>query len=180
MKNAFLTFIIFFLVFNKGVQSESKRWLVSSGKVYFKSESSLETITGEGMAASGWVDTQSKQVRIEISLKDFRTPNRLQTSHLHDNYLETAIYPLAVFSGSILEMKEEGEVKVVGNMELHGKKKENVSLSGNLQKQGNVMELLSYFTIKLEDYNIEVPKLLIMKINPEIQVKIKLSFVPEP
>lgn len=131
------------------------------------------------MTVSGWVDIKSKQIFIEVNLKDLKTPNRLQTSHLHDNYLETELHPLAIFSGSISEIKEEGEVKATGSLELHGKKKENVSLTGNLQKRSGTFELLSYFTIKLEDYNIKVPQLLIMKINPEIQVKVKLSFISE-
>ncbi|TGN08227.1 YceI family protein [Leptospira ilyithenensis] len=179
MKYFALLFLISGITFTSAIRSESKRWTVNSGKVYFKSESSLETITGEGMTVSGWVDGKSKQIYIEVNLKDLKTPNRLQTSHLHDNYLETGLYPLAIFSGSVSEIKEQGEVKATGSLELHGKKKENVSLTGNLKKDSGSLELLSYFTIKLEDYNIQVPQLLIMKINPEIQVKVKLSLISE-
>ena len=116
--------------------AESKEWKVKSGKVFFKSETDLESIYGDGQGVKGTLNLDTKEIYIEITLGSIRTSNNLQTSHLHDNYFEIQKFPTAKFIGKVLEIKNEGEVKTVGSLELHGVKKENVEITGNLSKLG--------------------------------------------
>ncbi|MCZ8158083.1 MAG: YceI family protein [Leptospira sp.] len=168
----FIFFAIFYLYSN--LYSSPNQWKVTSGKVYFKSETDLETITGNGEVISGYLDLVSKKIKIEVPLGNIKTSNKLQTSHLHDNYFEIDKYPVAIFEGDVAEIKQSGEVKAIGSLTLHGIKKENVTISGNLEKTQLGLEQISYFTINLKDHNIEVPKLVFLKVNPIIQVKVKI------
>ena len=156
------------------VYSETPEWKLEEGKVFFKSETELETILGEGSQVKGSLDISTKKIIIEIGLSDLKTPNRLQTSHMHENYLETHLYPVARFTGTVESIKDSGEVKAKGIFELHGKTKEDFVIIGNLEKKGNKIEQLSYFTINLSDFGIEIPKLLFLKLNKMIQLKVKL------
>ena len=171
-------FAIFFLL-NVSLFSQGKQWKVTDGKVFFKSETELESIYGEGGTVSGSLDLSTKVVSIEINLFDLKTNNKLQTSHMHDNYLETNLFPVAKFNGIAESIKENGEIKATGTLELHGLKKENLTLTGTIQKMNPQYEQLSYFTIKLSDFGIQVPKLLFLKLNQSIQVKVKLTWTPE-
>ncbi len=172
MKAKFLVFC--FLIPFLSVFAQTKEWKLIKGKVFFKSETDLETILGEGDSVIGSLDLNSKKIIIQIELGKIKTENKLQTSHLHDNYFEIDKYPIATFEGLITEIKEEGEVEAVGFLDLHGKKKENLKITGKLQKKENGTEQLSYFTINLSDHNIEIPKMVFLKVNPLIQVKVKL------
>ena len=98
---------------------------------------------------------------------------------MHDNYLETQLFPIAKFIGIVDSIKENGEIKATGTLELHGLKKENLTLTGTIQKVNDQYEQLSYFTIKLSDFGIQIPKLLFLKLNQMIQVKVKLTWIAE-
>ncbi|GBF48525.1 YceI-like domain protein [Leptospira ryugenii] len=123
---------------------------------------------------SGQFNPISKKIHIEIELDGIKTDNKLQTSHLHENYFETNLYPIASFDGIVSETKETGEVEAIGTLELHGVRQGQVKLTGKVEKTKEGVEQISYFSIKLSDYKIQVPKLLFLKINPIIQVKLNL------
>jgi polyisoprenoid-binding protein YceI len=174
-----LTAVIILHIFCVSLSAEIKSWKVKSGKVFFKSETDLESIWGEGQKITGSLNLTTKVIQIEVELAEIKTDNKLQTSHLHDNYFETAKYPIAKFQGIVQEIKETGDVSAKGTFELHGIKKEGVSLTGKLEKTANGLEQLSYFAIQLADYNIEVPKLVFLKVNQQIQVKVKILWEAE-
>ncbi len=164
-----------FLVLNTLV-AEPTEWKVAKGKVFFKSETDLETILGEGDSVTGSLDVKTKKIKIEIGLSSIKTDNKLQTSHLHDNYFEVEKFPISTFEGEVNQIKESGDVEAVGVLQLHGVKKENVKLLGKTSKAPNGVEQISYFTINLSDYKIEIPKLVFLKVNPVIQVKVKIQW----
>jgi len=147
--------------------------------MYFKSETEIETIQGDGGRVTGTLDLSTKKILIEISLFDLKTPNRLQTSHMHDNYLETPLFPIAKFEGTVDSIRESGEVKAKGVIDIHGKKKDNFVITGNLEKKEDTFEQLSYFTVVLPDFGIQIPSLVFLKLNKNIQVKVKLIWKPE-
>jgi len=169
--------IVISLLLTASISSAPSEWKISSGKVFFKSETDYETITGEGDSIQGMLDVTSKKIKIEINLGNIKTANKLQTSHLQDNYFEIDKYPISTFEGSVLDVKENGEVSALGTLQLHGIKKENITLTGKIEKTLNGLEQVSYFTISLKDYQIEVPKLVFLKVNPIIQVKVKILWV---
>jgi len=178
MKGLFSTLGILFLA-STSLFSQTKVWKVTDGKMYFKSETEIETIYGEGGRITGTLDLSTKKILIEISLFDLKTPNKLQTSHMHDNYLETPLFPIAKFEGTVDSIKESGEVKAKGVLDIHGKKKDNFVITGNLEKKEDTFEQLSYFTVVLPEFGIQIPSLVFLKLNKNIQVKVKLIWKPE-
>lgn len=156
--------------------AESTEWKVTKGKVFFKSETDLETILGEGDSVTGSLDLKTKKIKIEIGLGSIKTDNKLQTSHLHDHYFEVEKFPVSTFEGEVTQIKEIGEVEAIGTLQLHGIKKENVKLLGKIEKSPKGVEQISYFSISLSDYKIEIPKLVFLKVNPIIQVKVKIQW----
>ena len=134
MRELFLVLGIFFLA-STSLFSQTKIWKVTDGKMYFKSETEIETIQGDGGRVTGTLDLSTKKILIEISLFDLKTPNRLQTSHMHDNYLETPLFPIARFEGMVESIKDSGEVKAKGVLDIHGKKKGKFCYHWNLRKK---------------------------------------------
>lgn len=168
-----------FLIVRGSLFSQSKpdsgAWEVQSCVFKFKSETALESIIGSGKSCSGFASLSDKKIKLQIDLRDWKTPNNLQTSHLQENYLETQTYPLSLFEGMIQVFEEKtGKGEALGTHNLHGKTKISFLIPFKFRTDGDNLETESEFVVNLNDYGIEIPKLLVLKLNPDIQVKAKV------
>ena len=93
--------------------------------------------------------------------------------HFNENYLESDLYPNAKFQGKVIENKN-GNAEVNGKLTIHNKTNQ-VNVNGNLLLNHNTVTISSTFTVKLEDYNIKIPKILIYNIAEEIKVKVNID-----
>ena len=176
MKKYFFFFILTFVLPLLSTEIKEEHLTVTSGKIIFLSEAPQETIKGVGKQISGDIFFKEKKVKIAIDLTDWKTNNRLQTSHLHDNYLETETYPKATFDGNIQSYDPQtGDVTAIGTITLHGKTKKEVSIKGKVSATDSGYSLACEFSINLKDYSIEVPKLLILKVNEIVKLEVKLE-----
>ncbi|MCB1144009.1 MAG: YceI family protein [Leptospiraceae bacterium] len=157
-----------------------KNFRITSGKIIFLSDAPQEKIKGIGKKISGSASLESKKVSISIDLRDWRTSNKLQTSHLHENYLETEKFPIAEFRGEIESFDSaSGKINMKGIMKIHGEEKQNTRISGVLSNQGSEYLFQSDFQIDLNDYKIEVPKLLILKLNNIVDLHTEIVLTGE-
>ena len=184
MKKYFFFFILTFVLPLLSTEIKEEHLTVTSGKIIFLSEAPQETIKGVGKQIVQYAEKiaqediffKEKKVKIAIDLTDWKTNNRLQTSHLHDNYLETETYPKATFDGNIQSYDPQtGDVTAIGTITLHGKTKKDVSIKGKVTATDSGYSLACEFSINLKDYSIEVPKLLILKVNEIVKLEVKLE-----
>jgi hypothetical protein len=124
------------------------------------------------------LNTKTGDIKSLVLIKDFRFKIPLMEEHFNDNYLESNNYPKAIFKGKIQGFnihiigKEPKEFKIKGKLEIHGKTKEINSIIV-LRKESENIELVSNFTIDLRDFNIQIPKVLSMKIAETVTIKTK-------
>ncbi len=157
--------------------SKSAIWKIESCIFKFKSETQMEAIVGSGKSCEGSVNLKDKKFQLQIDLRDWKTPNNLQTSHLQENYLETQKFPVAVFEGIITRFDEKsGKGEITGSLNLHGNTKAGINIPFETTEQGEALETNSEFTVFLSDYGIEIPKILVLKLNPIIQLKAKVTW----
>ncbi|HMV41428.1 MAG TPA: YceI family protein [Leptospiraceae bacterium] len=174
-----ILFICLFYSYVNAVEIKESQLTVTSGKITFLSEAPQETIKGIGKQISGEILFKEKKVKIIIDLTDWKTNNKLQTSHLHENYLETEKFPKAEFDGIIQSYDSKtGDVSVIGSIQLHGVTKKDVSIKGKVTSGEGGYSLVSSFSINLKDYSIEVPKLLILKVSETVNLEVKLELKP--
>ncbi|MBP7283337.1 MAG: YceI family protein [Leptospiraceae bacterium] len=176
MKNIFIFLVCIFTFQLFAIEIKEEHLTVTSGKIIFRSEAPQETIKGVGNKIAGEVFLKENKVKIFIDLTDWKTNNRLQTTHLHENYLETEKFPQAIFDGMIQSYDSDtGDVSVLGSITLHGKTKKDVSIKGKVSASDTGYSLLCEFPIHLKDYAIEVPKLLILKVSEVVKLDVKLE-----
>ena len=167
-------FAVFLICMPLALAAES--FTADRGKITFISTMDEEKITGGGNRVTGFVDFDKSAIEIKVDLGDWTTGSKLQTMHLHEDYLETDIYPVSIFRGEI--QKDKDVVRVEGMLELHGVKR-NISAICKLEKMENdTYHMTTQFELKLTDYNIKIPSLLIMKLNNEISVKVDINLRP--
>ena len=102
--------------------------------------------------------------------------------HFNENYMESAKYPNAKFSGKInekVDYTKNGEYKVTctGTLTIHGVA-QPTTISGTLKINEGKVHLDSKFAVKLKDFKIEVPKLVFQNIAESIDVTMTATYSP--
>lgn len=150
--------------------------------VQFTSDAPVEKIVGTTSKIDGYVLwagddlTADSEFYFEVDLAALDTGIGLRNRHMRDNYLETAKYPLAVYTGRIVEVSDSGDETLAfsafGTFKLHGVERA-LKIDGKLTKTEDGYRAESQFDLKLQDYNIERPQLMLLKIGEVIQLDVR-------
>jgi YceI-like protein len=180
MKKMNWILFICFLVFST-FKVEGQILKTINGKVYFKSDAPLEMIEAESKKLRGVIDLNNNTFAFTIPIQSFEGFNSsLQRVHFNENYMESHLFPNAIFTGKIIEKinySNEGkyEVRAKGKLNIHGVEQERIIKSIIEIKDGNLI-VKSNFTILLEEHQIRVPKIVYQKISKEIFISIEAEF----
>ena len=164
----------------------------------FFTEAPLEDILGTTRKMESEVMINVKNVSlnpkgtVKVDLSSLTTGIDLRDKDMKSaDYLNTAKYPYAIFSltgiSEAVELKDAKKTNVMlsGNLTIRGVTK-NISVPVELtyfkqgqntqsKLKGNLLKVSSTFNIKMSDFGIEVPSLLLMKVSND--VKITVNFV---
>ncbi len=175
MKN--IIFITCILVSFTGAAQKFKS---SSSNIKFYSDAPLEDIEAFNTAATSIVDLDTKAIVIVVPIKSFDFKKELMQEHFNENYLESDEFPNAIFKGKLIDWSgTEGlsKAKAEGTLEIHGVTQE-VTIEGDLTKEGESLALSTVFNVKLEDYDVKIPKAVFYKIAEEVEVTANLEYAP--
>lgn len=167
--------------------------------VQFKTSAPLEDIVGTTNKISGEIKVDPKNLggaanfaRFEVDLSSLDTGIGLRDTHMREQYLHTDKYPKAIFtlekirksSGSALNPNKTVLVTAEGTLELHGVKRnitvpvkvtylpESQSTMGKLP--GNLLRITTDFDVKLADYKIERPQMVLLKVGEVAHINLDL------
>jgi hypothetical protein len=173
------------LFFQFSLLAQEKNMLeVISGSAAFKSDAPLEMIEASSDELKGLLDPSNGNFAFSINTKSFvGFNNPTQQEHFYENYLETTDFPTASYSGKIIEdfdLSKDGifEIRAKGKLKIHGISKERI-IKCKLKVEKGKVEFESLFTVRLEDHQITIPKIVNQKIAEEIIVVIKGEMTPK-
>ena len=153
----------------------------NTGKVKFTSEAPMELIQATSDKLKGAIDKSKSTFAFSVEISSFKGFNSdLQREHFHENYIETEKFPTASFTGKLIEQVDftvngNYEVRAKGFFSIHGVSKERI-IKGTLKVKNGTILIESFFTVRLEDHDIKVPKIVYEKIAEEIKVEINIPF----
>lgn len=165
------------------IQSHAQeRLLCRNASVKFFSKMPLENIEAVNNQGLSVIDLTSGNIEFSVLLKGFIFPNALMQEHFNENYVESSKYPRAQFKGVIqsipiidLAKNADYNFTVKGTMQLHGQSKEIITNAQLHVKEGKATGE-SVFDLSLEDYAIEIPKLVKDKIAKKISINVKAIY----
>lgn len=164
-------------------QPVSKGKLVTSNaKISIYAYGSLEPIRGENQNIGGTIDLDSNTFQFTIQTREFSFKSKLMERHVHEEYLETAKFPEASFSGKIMQplmIHTDGvyEVSAIGDLEVHGVKKSR-TIDAQITKKDGELTLSSTFTIIFTDHQIKIPTLFFTDYATEVEVSLSSRLLP--
>lgn len=178
MKKSIL-FILSIISINAAVTAQN-RLIDKSAKVSFYSEAALEDIEATTSQALGILDLDNNKVAVSILMKSFNFDKALMQEHFNENYVESDKYPKATFSGAFdtpVDFTKEGEieVKVSGKLTIHGVTKEVTNTIKMVISEKSISASLS-FLVKVEEYKIKIPKVVVTNIAEEVEVIASFNF----
>lgn len=159
------------------LMSYSQRLMDSKAYIRFFSEAPLEDIEAINEKGLGALDMSAGKVAVSMNMKDFHFEKSLMEEHFNENYIESDKYPKATFAGSIqnFDAKSFSNItdsltqSVAGKLTIHGVTKD-VVLPIVFKKEGDELIAKAEFIVKIEEYDVEVPTLLIKNIAEEVLV----------
>ena len=166
--------IISLFLFCYCVQINAQQYIAKAGEISFFSNAPLEDIAAVNNKVSAVYDVQTHELVFQLNISDFIFPNALMQTHFNENYLESDVFPKSTFVGKVIENKN-GIAHVEGNLTIHGETN-FITVEGNLFINEDVVLISDVqFSIKLKNYKIKIPKIVMYKIAEEIEVEVNIK-----
>jgi len=164
-----------FLFLTLSVQVNAQRFTAKNGEINFFSETPIEDISAVNNKVSAGFDGSTNDLVFQLNITDFKFPIALMQEHFNENYLESDLYPKSKFIGRVVNIMDE-QATVSGDLTIHGITN-SIKMVGSFIKSKNSVLINAQFIIKLKDYNIKIPKIVMYKIAEEIEVKVNIELI---
>lgn len=166
----------------------------ADNSVRFISQAPIEEVVGVTDRIDGYVllngprleegsASEGTQLYLEVDLASLDTGLGLRNRHMRDNYLEVEEFPYAMFDATIerVEVEVAGVFSVTaqGVLNIHGVERERTILCEVAARQEGYRARCT-FTLLLSDFDIEIPKLMFLKLAEEIQLELDFAVRPAP
>ena len=161
------------LLFFISIDCFSQQYIANNGEITFFSYAPIEDIKAVNKKVSAAFDISNNDIVFQLYIRDFNFRKKLMQTHFNENYLESDIFPKANFIGKVFALEEDSAI-VRGLLTIHGITKE-IEANGIFIQNNNTIKISSEFKIKLEDYNVEIPTIVMYKIAEEILVDVEIE-----
>lgn len=199
MKNQFKAIFLFTLLFgiNLSAQTFSVDTKDARNQAQFISDAPFEKINGlvSGLDATVMINpsdvTQKPMGKVKVAIKDIKTGIDLRDEHLRSEmWLNAEKYPYAEFqltgiknpSSKTLNDGQKVKVTLLGKFSVHGVTKDievpasltyfNESDRTKAKVPGNLLVANADFNIKLSDFGVKIPDMVVGKVSDEVQISI--------
>ena len=172
----------FFMLSAQAVKAQDK-YLDKKGVIVFEaSEKSFEEVKAKNESVTAILDVTTNEIASLALLRGFRFKNSLMQEHFNENYIESDLYPKAVFRGKIIDfdLDELGtggkEYTLKGVLEIREQKK-SIQPVVQIQRVNNVISLEGSFKVLPQDFDIQIPKIVENKIAKVVMVRFDFKLV---
>lgn len=178
MKKKIILFLLSCSFINTYAQ---EKMLTKEGFISFFSHTPVEDIKAENKQVLSIVDTETGKIAVSLLMKSFRFKKSLMQEHFNENYIESDSYPKATFKGAIRDWNSldanTKEVVIDGVVRIR-KIDKAVQVKASIQKQADGLLLQGQFRLKVADFDIKIPAIVINNIAKTVRVNFILQHKP--
>jgi len=155
----------------------------TSATINFDATTSLDALPkAENKTVIAVVDPKAGTLAFEASIKNFAFANPKMQEHFNSpTWMDSEKFPTATFKGTItnlsaIDFTQDGsyDAEVAGDLTMHGVTKP-VKTTGKIVVEGTAINANADFTVKLEDYGINVPAIGCGKVAKEPKIMISAA-----
>lgn len=154
--------------------------------VRFVSQAPLEDFDGVTQAIDGFVllpgglkvglVPADSRIYLEVDLASIDTGISLRNRHMRDNYLHTDRFPYATYSAEVTRIAEPSPgayvISARGVLSIHGVDRER-TLECQTEDAVPPHRVSCGFTVLLSDHDIEIPRLMFLKVADEVELSLE-------
>ena len=167
----YLLFCLFYFVSTNAQQE----YITRQGELSFFSYTSVENIEASNSQILSLFYPGTNKIGVQILMRAFKFEKSLMYEHFNESYIESDLYPKALFEGEVLDFDTtiEGEQTriIKGNFTLRGITKP-VEVKARIIKNNDDYVISGTLEVLVDDYEIKIPAIL----SPNIAENIKISF----
>ncbi len=160
----------------------AQKHMTKSGHIGFYSHTPLEDIKADNNQVASILDEGNGEIVFQALMRSFHFEKSLMEEHFNENYIESEKFPKATFAGKIenissVEFDKEGTypVTVKGDLTLHGVTR-NIQEKGTIEITDNGIRAKSFFKLKPEDFEVEIPSIVREKIAAEMEITVEVNY----
>jgi polyisoprenoid-binding protein YceI len=160
------------------------KYIDRRGHASFFSSAPMEDIKAENDQAVSIIDTQTGEIVASMLMRSFNFRKALMEEHFNENYVESDKYPKATFRGKIVNLAyvdfaKEGNytLDIAGEINLHGVT-QPLTLKAEVVVRGGTVHAKAVFPLRVKDFKIEVPRLVINNIAEVVEVTVSFNYQP--
>jgi hypothetical protein len=159
------------------------KFIAKNAYISFYSSTSLEDILGETNEAVTILDPENGEIIFQVIMTTFHFKRALMEEHFNENYMESSKFPKSKFKGKIEGFNKDmlkapvTNITITGQLNLHGVDK-TISVPGTIGMEDGKLVATSNFKVTPEDYGITIPSLVRDKIGKEMEVTVKVNYIP--
>jgi len=166
---------LFFVLYPINAQNK-----FSSSKcvIFFEASVPLfEAVEAKNDNVDGTLIPDKSEITFTAVIKKFQFKRNLMQEHFNNNYLESDRYSKATFKGIIekFDLKVVNETEkdflIKGKLTIHGQTR-MVSVIAKIKRVENGIQINSNFTLNTDDFNIEIPNMVVAKISKKVNTQI--------
>lgn len=174
--------LFFFIGFFCCLSLQAQVYIGKETDISFFSKSTIEDISAHNKNVKPVFNTSTGDLIIKIPNTGFTFKSALMQEHFNENYMESDKYPVASFSGKIIEdvdFSKDGtyEVRAKGTLTIHGVSQERI-IKGNVTVNNKKITITANFSVLLSDHNIPIPIVVYKKLANEIKVEVSTTLEP--
>ena len=181
MKN-YIYLLFFTIVLNSYGQDKlvTKTAQINFESLYLKSFQDVKAVNRNVTCV---INTKTGEIAFLALIRGFEFETALMEEHFNENYMESNIFPKAIFRGKIenfdakLITQNAKDYKIIGALTLHGIEKKITVIAKISKNLTNDLVILSQFMVATDDYKIAVPNIVKNKISSKIKVNIEVVFL---
>jgi polyisoprenoid-binding protein YceI len=173
--------LLIILSFSPAISAQPA-YISNSGTITFHSHAPIEDITATTSQVNSTINPSEGVITVKVPVSSFAFKKQLMKKHFNEQYMITEEYPFSEFRGklqgdfeNVLSLAREAKLRVTGDLTIKGITKP-VSEIVSLVRKGNELEGSVSFKVKLADYEIKIPRMLIKNIAEEIEVSVKIIY----
>lgn len=156
----------------------AQKYITKNGDISFYSSTPVEDIEAHNNQVNAALDTETGDFVFKVLIKSFKFEKALMQEHFNENYMESHKYPNATFKGKVVNLDDidfskpgKYDAKIEGELTIHGVTKK-IQETGTFEVKKDEIHGNSKFDVRVEDYEIKIPKTVINNIAEVIEVTV--------
>lgn len=185
LNNTMLLLVGLYLFIFPQLSWGQEKYMTRSGHITFEaSVPTFEPIKATNESTTAVLNADTGEFAALALVRGFRFRVALMEEHFNENYIESHQYPKTSFKGNIIdfdfsELKEKPQDFLLhGDLSLHGVT-QNIKIPVLIGLQGEQIRITADFSVRSEDYAIEIPKLVRKQIAEVVNITVNLTMNPK-